>query len=319
MPNYGNSDNPGLNRLISGQSELITRGQALSAGMTVAALRHRLRPGGPWSVVLPAVYHCAAGSLTYPQREVAALLYAGDGCVITGTAALLRQGVSVPPPDTVEVLVAWERGKQSYDFVRVRRTRRMPGTPALVGGLPYARPARAVADAIRSGMDARSARALAASAVQRRACSVADLVAEVRVGPARGSAPLRAALADVLAGNRSVAEGDLRRLIVRGGLPAPLYNPRLFAGQVFLACPDAWWPDAGVACEVDSAEWHLSPDDWKKTQARQARMTARGIMVLPYPPSRIRTDGKTIVAEIRSAIENGLDRPRLPITTVPAS
>ena len=34
-----------------------------------------------------------------------------------------------------------------------------------------------------------------------------------------------------------------------------LYNPWLYAGEEFIARPDAWWPDAGVVVEVDSREF----------------------------------------------------------------
>jgi hypothetical protein len=90
-----------------------------------------------------------------------------------------------------------------------------------------------------------------------------------------------------------------------------MLNPRLFAGDELLAIPDAWWPQAGVAAEVDSQEWHLSPDSWKATMARHARMSARGIIVLHFPPSRIRTAGREVAAEIRSALAaaSGRDLP----------
>ena len=51
---------------------------------------------------------------------------------------------------------------------------------------------------------------------------------------------------------RSVAEGDFRLLIRQARLPEPLFNPRLYAGTAFIAVPDAWWPEAGVAAEVES-------------------------------------------------------------------
>ena len=35
-------------------------------------------------------------------------------------------------------------------------------------------------------------------------------------------------------------------------------------GETFLARPDAWWLKAGVVVEVDSREWHLSPEDWRR-------------------------------------------------------
>jgi hypothetical protein len=56
----------------------------------------------------------------------------------------------------------------------------------------------------------------------------------------------------VAEGIRSTAEGDLRDLIRAARLPMPLFNASLYVGDTFLAIPDAWWPEAGVAAEVDS-------------------------------------------------------------------
>lgn len=286
--------------------------------MTAGALRHRIRADGPWMVVLPGVYACQKGTLSIGQRERAAALYAGGEYVITGVAALIRQGVRAPAVVQVDVLIPVRRRRQSISFVVVHRTRQMPVRPLVASRIRYAPVARAIADTVRGGLDGRSTVALVASAVQRSRCTLGELAAELRAGPPWGLGPLREAIAETTSGTRSVAEGDLRKLIIRGGLPTPLYNPQLLVGSVLLARPDAWWPEAGVACEVDSAEWHLSPTDWKKTQTRHARMSAQGIIVLHYAPNRIRYDGKSVLTEIGAAIEHGLRRPRLPITTVAA-
>jgi very-short-patch-repair endonuclease len=84
-----------------------------------------------------------------------------------------------------------------------------------------------------------------------------------------------------------------------------MFNPRLFVGDEFLAVADAWWPDAGVAAEVDSREWHLSPDDWAATLARHARMGRHGIVVLHFTPGQIRTKPEQVVTDIRSALLAG--------------
>jgi len=82
--------------------------------------------------------------------------------------------------------------------------------------------------------------------------------------------------------------------------------------------PDAWWPEASVAVEVDSRQWHLSPADWERTMARHSRMSALGITVLHYPPNRLNAEPRSVAAEIRSALEIGRSRPQLPIRTEPA-
>lgn len=84
------------------QNDLITRSQALKAGMTTDALRYKLRAGGPWKVVLPGVYLGHDGQLTVGQREVASVLYASPGCVITGLAA--------PAAERREIIVTLARG-----------------------------------------------------------------------------------------------------------------------------------------------------------------------------------------------------------------
>ncbi len=109
----------------------------------------------------------------------------------------------------------------------------------------------------------------------------------------------------------------MRKLIKGSGLTEPMYNPDLYVDSEFLARPDLWWRDAGVAGEVDSREWHISPESWARTVARHAKMSAHGIIVLHFTPSRIRTDGRRVIGELRSAIEVGRQRPALPIRAFP--
>src|SRR5436190_641165 len=118
---------------------------------------------------------------------------------------------------------------------------------------------RAVADTVRQLTELRDVRAVVADAVQLGRCTVSQLAEELRDGPMRGSAMFRSVLAEVAGGIRSTAEGDLGELIRIARLPMPMFNPSLYAGDIFLGKPDAWRPDAGVAGEVDSRAWHLSP------------------------------------------------------------
>jgi very-short-patch-repair endonuclease len=117
---------------------------------------------------------------------------------------------------------------------------------------------------------------------------------------------------------RAAAEGDLHALIKRERLPVPMFNARLFVGGQLLAITDAWWPEACVAAEVDSREWHLSPADWERTLARDARMTEHGILVMRFPPRKIRTAGKEVAGQIRSALAASGSRQQPRIVALPA-
>jgi very-short-patch-repair endonuclease len=239
---------------------------------------------------------------------------------MTGLAALRRHGMRVPETKTVTLLVpAGHTARRSRDFIHLWPTKRMPGTFCYEGAVQFALPARAVADAAQELGNFRQVRAIVASAVQQRLCTIESLQEEVVNGPVRGSAALRKSLSEVVSGIRSAAEGDFADLLRRARLPMPMFNARLYTGQTFIAIADAWWPDAGVAAEVDSREWHISPEDWQYTLERHARMSALGILVLHFTPAQIRAEPERIAAHIRSALAVGHSRPALPIRTRPAT
>jgi hypothetical protein len=317
MPRKAEYDERAFAALVRKQHGVISREQALSCGMSRPTLNYRGRAGGPWPALLPGVHLTHTGTATDDQRDMAALLYAGPRGVLTGAAALRRHGIIVRG-NAVDVVVPGDTGRGDAGFARLHRTVRLPRGFCVAGEVRYALPPRAVADAARWLTDLGEVRAVVAGAVQRGMCPVERLVEELEQGPRQGSANLRRALAEVADGVRSAAEGRLHALIRRAGLPMPLLNPRLFAGLVFLAVPDCWWPDAGVVAEVDSRAWHLSPRDWENTLARQARMAAAGIIVLHFPPNRIYTEPREVIAEISSALAAGRARSLPQVRTLPA-
>jgi very-short-patch-repair endonuclease len=312
-------DRAELDRLLGRQYGVITRSQAADCGLTDKALRHRVRPGGPWQTMVRGVYLAQTGVPSVDQRDMAAVLYAGPGSVITGTAALRQFGLPVAAPAVVDVLVPSARWRDGTGLVRLVRTTRMPAQPCFRGEIRFAMVARAVADAARGTTSLREVRALVAGAVQKGWCGLEDLRQELRTGPATGSALLRRVLAEVGGGIRSVAEGDFSDLITRAGLPEPMFNARLFVGRVLLAVVDAWWPAAGVAAEVDSREWHMSPEDWERSLARHARLTSHGILALHFTPRQIRTQPDQVAAAIRAAMQARPQPAQREIRAVPAS
>jgi hypothetical protein len=312
-------DRDALERLLEQQLGVITRKQAISVGLTANALRHRLRDRGPWGSLLSGVYIAATGTPTVLQKEMAALLYAGPGSVITGSAALHFHHIRAGESELVDVLVPATRQRHDAAFVRLRRTPRMPERVWELGPLRYAPPARAVADAVRRLASLRDVRAVVADAVQRGICQVPELYAELTAGSSVGSPNFREALTDVAEGIRSAAEGDLKDLLTKSGLPMPLFNASVYDGDTFVAKPDAWWPELGVAVEVDSQEWHMSPEDHAGTLARGRRMAVHQLNVLRFTPKQIRSEPSQVVQDIRDALEGARGRPPLNLRTIPAS
>jgi hypothetical protein len=284
---------------------VISRSQALALGLTESGVRHRLVAGGRWQSLLPGVYLTVTGQPTGLQREMAALLYAGPVSAITGPSALLSWGMTGLQARQVDVLVPDGSRRVSRKFVRMHRTRRMPAQIAYDRAIGYVLPARAVVDTVRGLTDLGHVRAIVAGAVQQRVCKIELLAAELPAGPVAGTAAFRAVLAEVAGGVRSGPEADLRQLIIRSGLPVPLFNCSLRLNGAFLARPDAYWPQHGVVVEVDSWQWHSGAEAWAETLRRHNRLEAAGLRVLHFSPRQIRTEPADVISQIAAALAHG--------------
>jgi very-short-patch-repair endonuclease len=309
-----------LSATLRAQHNVISRRQALASGMTRSTLAHRIRPGGPWQRLLAGVYLAQTGPPDVEQKEMAALLHGGSGSVLTGPAALRGLGITSAEPVRFDVLVPNSRRPQSLAFVTIHRTTRMPEQVACEGRRRYTLPPRALVDTARGMTSLREVRALIAGAVQRGDCPLLMLVRELPDDRAPNSALLRQALAEVADGIRSAAEAEFKDLINKARLPQPMLNARLFTVDgSFIATADAWWPEAGVVAEVDSREWHLSPEDWERTMRRHATMSSHGILVLHFTPRQIRFESATVLTALADTLQTGRARPALAITARPAA
>ena len=237
--------------------------------------------------------------------------------VITGAAAIRMRRLRVPPSEIIDVLIPWSVRRQSVSFARVHRTRKMPAFHR-AGLVRYATTARAVADAAHWLTSLDDVRAIVAEAVQKQACSIAELGIELARGTNKDSSRLRLALSEVRSGVRSAAEAQFRERVLRSDLPVPQFNVFLRAvdgssiGEI-----DAWWANAGVAVEIDSQEYHFYRDGWLNTDAKHSRMLKHDIRPHHFAPARVRSDWPTIYAELKASIGNGIKRPRLNIIAIP--
>src|SRR5205823_1364728 len=79
--------------LLAKQSSVVSRAQLLALGMKDNTMQYRVRRGGPWQTLLPGVYLAVSGVPSFSQKEMAALLYAGAGSLVTGPAALMHHSI----------------------------------------------------------------------------------------------------------------------------------------------------------------------------------------------------------------------------------
>lgn len=84
-----------LSALLRRQQGVLSAAQAAAHGLPHETLRQRVLRG-IWQRLLPGVYALQCGPPTWRQWLIAALVYAGDGSMLTGSAALLEHAIPAP-------------------------------------------------------------------------------------------------------------------------------------------------------------------------------------------------------------------------------
>lgn len=286
-----------LRRTLSDQMDLVTRRQALDAGMTESAIGWAV--SRTWHVVLPGVLHVNRARLTPDQRCLAALLLGGPEAALTGMTAASRYGIShADDRGTVRVAVPRRCSSRSVRWVQLRRTW-VPYPVRSRGGLVLVEPARAVVEAARSAIGREQAEAIAIEAVQRRLVTLDDLCTVNEQLGRPGSALANQAIAAAADGAWSMPEFHLSRLVARSRvLPEMWCNPSLRGEDGRrLVTPDGWFDDVGVAVMVHSHRHHAGAD-WASTVEKDGELAAYGVRVVPIAPVSISREPLRVLERI---------------------
>ncbi len=260
-----------------------------SYGLTADHVRTLLRRG-LWSRL------CSGVVLTRPEVPArtdwasAALIAGGASSAISGLDAVRMAGLRSATGAGAPVLVLTTgRDRRAIPSVRVRATRRPYETWLTTADDEPAfsrvvRPARALADLGSIGVRPWAVRALVTEAVQREVCSVDDLARELESGPRRDSAALRAAIGDLDAGARSIAEVRAIDELRRCAAPAFEVNVPVVRGGTTIAVVDLLWRALRAVVEIDGRRHHDGPL-WTRTLTRHNALTACGLAVRHDAPT----------------------------------
>ncbi len=248
-----------LHDLADARCRVMTVQELREHGVSSAAAHERCRPGGPWQMPLPGVFLLHAGPPSAEETLHAVLRYTGGRpgeAMVSGLAALALHGFSAVPPlaalNRVDVLVPRTRRLRSSGCARIVRTHRLP-RPVEVAGFPVAPATRALVDAVVRLVDPLAVRRLMVEAVRGGHCEPYTVVREFTRARLRGRPQVAGAVEALLAEARGMAEERLIELVRLGGLPDPCWNVELWLpGGPCLGEVDAYWPDHGVAVEIDA-------------------------------------------------------------------
>jgi hypothetical protein len=114
---------PTLRNLARQQQGVVSRSQALRAGLSADMIKFRLR-GGWWRPVHRGVYLTFTGAPGRSAQLWAALLGAGPGAVLSHETAAELQRLADKPADSIHVTVPWQRRVKAVSGVSVHRCTR---------------------------------------------------------------------------------------------------------------------------------------------------------------------------------------------------
>ncbi len=115
----------------------------------------------------------------------------------------------------------------------------------------------------------------------------------------RGLRPLRRVLAIYreVPMTRSELERRFLRLCESAGLPRPLVNTSIAGIEV-----DMYWPDARLAVELDSWEYHRTRSAFERDRERDDALQGTGIQVRRLTDRRLKRDADGVFANLRTAL-----------------
>lgn len=147
------------------------------------------------------------------------------------------------------------------------------------------------------------------SALQHRLTHSALLADELSSHRRREVGAIRSGLDLFTKGAWSLPEAALARVLEADPtLPRFVLNTSLWTvDQVRIGCPDAYFPDSGVAVQVHSRAHHSGLDAdgldrWTATVEKDARLVEHGVIVVPITPRSIERRPDQVVHRLKQAV-----------------
>ncbi|MDQ1702792.1 MAG: hypothetical protein QOF57_2044 [Frankiaceae bacterium] len=285
---------PEVRRCADRQGGIVTRRQLREAGVTDHAVAHRVRRCD-WQRVRPGVYATFSGPIPFASQLWAAVLYAGDGAVIShGSASHVWRWTT--EPSVIEVTVPAERRVAGQPGVRVRRAALLPSDITRVRGLPCTTPWRTAVDLVACAASADDALGIVADAVESRRVTATHLfLALEQRGRLRWRGVLLPALEDVAAGSNSLLELKLVQALRSHGVAPGVRQKRLRQNGRWIAVDIAW---PGLAVELDGLMGHAAYRRRLRDMDRDNVHAIAGRSVLRFGWSDVVTRGCDVVGQI---------------------
>lgn len=288
--------------LAESQHGVVSRAQAMRAGLTRHEITARLR-SGRWQPLHPGVYALFSGQP--PQEAVlwAAVLRVGHDATLSHQTAAELSGLIDTHSAPVHVSVSRQAGSLNVGGIVVHYSSRLPIARHPARTPPRTRIEETVLDLAQLAPNAEEAVGWSIRACQRR-LTKPGLLREAMVQRARlrWRSDLTEALTEVREGVHSCLERRYLRNVERAhGLPTG--NRQIFVARgLGRTYEDVRYRDYGTCVELDGAVAHPADSRWRDTRLDNAN-AADGIITLRYGWTDVAYRPCAVAAEVARALQ----------------
>jgi very-short-patch-repair endonuclease len=126
--------------------------------------------------------------------------------------------------------------------------------------------------------------------------------------PGRAGGPTLRRLLAMRGPNQRATDSDpetlLRQALRRRGLPEPVVQFEVWNGDLFVARPDAAYPEAKVAIEYDSEEYHSGREARRRDRSRRHRLLTLGWITVDVGADDLRRGAVQACDAIAAALQH---------------
>ena len=284
----------GVENWLGRQDGVISRTQAVAAGMSTDSIRRRVRTE-QWLPVHAGVYIASDRAWTARTRVRAAVLGAGPDATAHGMTAAWWDNLTSRVPTIVDVTVPRRRKARTLPGVRIRR-RDLSHLDRL--GLRdlwlTTTPLTVLEAAVAAG---EAGAALLDRALQRRVGYPMLYRTHCRTLGRHGSPAAAALLAAATDRAGSQAELLLKMLLRRAGITGWIQQPTYLGYEVDFA-----FVAERVIIEVDGWAWHVDEDRFQADRVKQNALINAHWRVLRFTWHDLTARSTEVIAEIGSAL-----------------
>jgi hypothetical protein len=293
---------------------VFTRDHALAAGFTPDEYRH-LCEDGTFVAVYDNVLRFAGAPRTWRGDLLAACWAGGYRAVASHRSAAQLHGLPGGCTDVVEILCPrWRRTR--HGGLTVHESRALEAADiTFVDGIPCTTVERTLLD-LAAVCRWRSTLELALeNALRRGLVTLVSVRAMLRRLGRQGRPGVRRLrdLVEARAPEQRLTDSEMEVLLLaalrRAELPEPVAQYEVWAGRARLGRVDAAYPEARIAIEYDSDEFHTGRAAVRRDRARRQSLIAASWLPIEAGAGDLRGGGPLLCAAIRQALRDRTPTP----------